>query len=49
MANFDHDKRYDELPEPIKGSYTPKEFAWLSDAEKASLVTNECLPDIEED
>ena len=36
---------YDALPEPIKLSYTRAEFMWLSDAEKANLVTMECEPE----
>ena len=36
---------YDELPEPIKLSYTRAEYLWLSDAEKATLVQQECEPE----
>jgi hypothetical protein len=36
---------YDTLPEPIKTLYSPREYAWLSDAEKARLVITETEPD----
>jgi hypothetical protein len=40
---------YDALPESIKGCYARKEWLWLSDREKAELVTNECMPEVFED
>lgn len=40
-----HDQRYEELPEALKATYSPKEYAWLSDAEKATLVQRETEPD----
>lgn len=45
VAEEPKDDDYDDLPEPIKGSYTREEFLWLSDAEKANLVTQECEPE----
>lgn len=39
---------YDKLPPAIKHLYTPKQFAWLSDAEKATLVQRETEPEWEE-
>lgn len=36
---------YDALPEPIKVVVSRREWAWLSDAEKATLVQRECEPD----
>lgn len=36
---------YDQLPESIKAAYTRKEYLWLSDAEKAALVSNSTRPD----
>lgn len=36
---------YDSLPEPIKAIYSPKEFAWLSDAQKKNIELSECIPD----
>jgi len=47
--NYTEHPEYDKLPEPIKILYTPKEYAWLSDAEKADLVTRECMPDWEDE
>jgi len=32
---------YDQLPEGVKMNYTREQFMWLSDAEKANLVTRE--------
>jgi len=49
LTNYEHDPRYDDLPEPIKMMYSAKEYAWLSDAEKANLVERSCLPECEED
>ena len=31
------DKQYEVLPEAVKGVVSRKEYAWLSDAEKARL------------
>lgn len=39
------DPRYDELPVPVKGLYSPEEYAWLSDAEKANLISNATEPE----
>jgi hypothetical protein len=36
---------YEALPEGIKDSFTPHEYAWMSDARKASLVRDETEPD----
>ena len=36
---------YSQLPEPIKQAYTRAEYLWLSDAEKATLVQQECEPE----
>ena len=38
---------YDSLPEPIKLVVSPKEYAWLSDAEKARLVQDLTEPEPE--
>jgi hypothetical protein len=32
---------YDRLPEPVRMQYTFEEWMWLSDAEKANLVSRE--------
>lgn len=36
---------YDSLPAGIKALYSPREYAWLSDAEKARLVSVETEPE----
>jgi hypothetical protein len=38
-------RQYDELPEVIKGRYSPTEFMWLSDREKMTLIQRECEPE----
>jgi len=38
---------YDELPEAVKVRLSPKEYLWLSDAEKARLIQTETEPDPE--
>lgn len=35
------------LPQAIKDAVSPKEYAWLSDAEKARLIQTETEPDAE--
>jgi len=47
-TRFQHDPRYDALPESIKFMYSPEEYAWLSDEEKAHIVERECMPDPDE-
>lgn len=39
------DKAYAELPEAIRYTLAPKEWAWLSDAEKAGLTQQETEPE----
>lgn len=36
---------YEALPTPIKTAYSEKQWLWLSDAEKATLVQRECEPE----
>lgn len=36
---------YESLPTAIKALYSPREYAWLSDAEKAQLVSVETEPE----
>lgn len=38
---------YDALPEAIKLLFTPKEFLWLGDTERARIIERECYPDHE--
>lgn len=41
----ERDDPYANLPECIKLSYSRKEYLWLSDNEKATLVQRETEPD----
>lgn len=36
---------YDRLPESIKALYTPEQYLWLSDYEKATLIQRETEPE----
>jgi hypothetical protein len=36
---------YEDLPEPVKVRLSRREYLWLSDAEKATLVQDECEPE----
>ena len=36
---------YDELPEFLKDMYTPRQWQFLTDAEKAGLVRQQTEPD----
>lgn len=38
-------KEYANLPESIRQYYTEKEWLWLSDSRKASLMQDELEPD----
>lgn len=38
---------YDYLPESIKMVYSPSQYLWLSDYDKAKLIENECTPEFE--
>ena len=38
-------KAHEALPEGVRQYYSPIEYAWLSDAEKATLVERECEPE----
>jgi len=46
-TKFQHDPRYDSLPESIKANVSPEEYAWLGNEDKARLVERECMPDPE--
>lgn len=41
----ERDDAYANLPECIKLAYSRKEYLWLSDSEKATLVQRETEPD----
>lgn len=36
---------YDRLPPAVRQYYTPRQWSFLSDAQKAELVRSECEPD----
>ena len=36
---------YDELPECIRQYYSRNDYLWLSDAQKAKLIEQECEPE----
>lgn len=40
---------YDKLPESIKATYSPKEFAWLPQPLKDSIMDDNTLPEVAED
>jgi len=47
--NYTPHPDYDQLPEAIKSSLTPKEYAWLPDEERNNLQDEMTLPEVEED
>ena len=46
-ANFTPHPDYDDLPDAIKVAVSPKDFAWLTDSQRADLITDLCTPDVE--
>ena len=40
---------YDKLPESIKSMYSPKDYAWLPQPLKDSLIDDNVLPEVTED
>jgi len=40
---------YDKLPESIKAMYSPKDYAWLPQPLKDSLIDDNVLPEVTED
>lgn len=40
---------YDKLPESVKAMYSPKDYAWLPEALKATLVEDCTMPEVTED
>lgn len=36
---------YDQLPDCIRQYYSRAEYLWLSDAQKAALIEQECEPE----
>jgi hypothetical protein len=48
MSDFSEHPDYDNLPDVIKQYYTPKEYSWLGDEDRARLFETECNPEPEE-
>jgi hypothetical protein len=46
-GNFTPHPEYDDLPDVIKVAVSPKEFAWLTDSQRTSLIADLCTPDVE--
>lgn len=42
------DPRWAALPQCVRSVYSEREYAWLSDAQKAGLVSAECEPEVAE-
>lgn len=40
---------YDGLPEAIKAAYSPREYAWLPQPLKDSIIDDEINPEVPED
>jgi hypothetical protein len=40
---------YDSLPESIKAMYTPKEYAWLPQPLKNTILNDNTMPEVPED
>lgn len=40
---------YDTLPEGIKAMYTPREYAWLPQPLKDTIIDDNVLPEVPED
>jgi hypothetical protein len=47
--NFDPHPEYQQLPEGIKASITPKEYAWLNDEARRNLQSDMTTPEVGED
>lgn len=45
--NFTPHPEYNDLPDTIKAAVSPKEFAWLTDIQRADLTNDLCTPDVE--
>jgi hypothetical protein len=48
MAGFTMHPDYDQLPEPIRMLYSPKEYAWLGDEARRRIMETECYPEPED-
>lgn len=48
-GGFTRPPEYDSLPEGIKAEYTPREYAWLPQPLKDSIIEDSTLPEVPED
>lgn len=48
-GGFTHHPEYDRLPEVIRRTVTPEEYAWMGSKGRDGLVNDLCYPDWEED
>ena len=48
-GGYQHHPDYDGLPEGIKAMYSPKEYAWLPQPLKDSIIEDSTLPEDPED
>ena len=39
--------RYDDLPMPVRMVFTRKEYMWMGDEQKLSVLDDICMPDTE--
>lgn len=41
-------EEYERLPEAIRQYYSFKEYCWMTDRQRATILTDNCEPDYEE-
>ena len=46
--NYKPHPDYANLPEAVKGVFSPKEYAWLDDEGRRRLIEDMTLPEVEE-
>ncbi len=47
--NYTPHPDYEALPKVVQSAITPKEYAWLPDAERNRLIEDLTLPEVAED
>lgn len=48
-GGYTHHPDYDGLPESIKALYSPKDYAWLPEPLKRTIMEDNTLPEVAED
>jgi hypothetical protein len=48
-GGFTRHPDYDGLPEAIKAEYSPRDYAWLPEPLKRSIIDDATLPEVTED